>query len=224
MFVFVGRFVSINRKVLYQGLTYSALITYNLISVVRFTVKLSSGVYISKVAFRNILDYLRRGVVAQLIGALHRYRFPVGSSQMLQVTWGTLSLWQKWVPMYFLGHKVRPERRADGCSSPVCAGCQRRKPNIPSPFWVFMTSYMKAVPFAWLVTLETHSNSCYRSADKSLARPGRKQANVSVRMAWICFGALLCRTKKLDDSSRLDVVEIARIPDILPSLFPSWSG
>jgi len=28
----------------------------------------------------------------------------------------------------------------------------------------------------------------------------------------------------LDDSSRLDVVEIARVPNILPSLFPSWSG
>jgi len=36
----------------------------------------------------------------------------------------------------------------------------------------------------------------YRVADKSLARPGRKQANVSVRMAWISFGALLCRGKK----------------------------
>ena len=36
----------------------------------------------------------------------------------------------------------------------------------------------------------------YRSADKSLARPGRKQANVSVRMAWISFGALPCRKKK----------------------------
>jgi hypothetical protein len=28
----------------------------------------------------------------------------------------------------------------------------------------------------------------------------------------------------LDDSSRLDVVEIARVPDMLPSLFNSWSG
>ena len=64
----------------------------------------------------------------------------------------------------------------------------------------------------------------YRGADKSLARPGRKQANVSVRMAWIYFGALPCRgKKKFDDSSRLDVVEIARVPDMLPSLFPSFS-
>ena len=57
-------------------------------------------------------------------------------------------------------------------------------------------------------------------ADKSLARPGRKKAttydgacspNTSVRMASISFGALPCRKKKLDDSSRLDDVEIARV-------------
>jgi len=29
---------------------------------------------------------------------------------------------------------------------------------------------------------------------------------------------------RTDNSSRLDVVEIARVPDMLPSLFPSWSG
>jgi hypothetical protein len=32
---------------------------------------------------------------------------------------------------------------------------------------------------------------------------------------------LPCRKTKLDDSSRLDFVEIARVPDMLPSLFPS---
>jgi len=48
----------------------------------------------------------------------------------------------------------------------------------------------------------------YRGADKSLARPAMKQAIVSVRMTRIFFGALLCR-KNLDESSRLDVVEIA---------------
>ena len=36
----------------------------------------------------------------------------------------------------------------------------------------------------------------YRGADKPLARPGRKQANISVRMSWISFGALPCRKKK----------------------------
>jgi hypothetical protein len=34
----------------------------------------------------------------------------------------------------------------------------------------------------------------------------------------------LAQENKFDDSSRLDVVEIARVPDMLPSLFPSWSG
>jgi len=34
----------------------------------------------------------------------------------------------------------------------------------------------------------------------------------------------LAGEKKLDDSSRLDVVEIARVSDMLLSLFPSWSG
>ena len=37
----------------------------------------------------------------------------------------------------------------------------------------------------------------YSGADKSLARPGRQQANLSVRMAWISFGALPCRKRNL---------------------------
>ena len=32
------------------------------------------------------------------------------------------------------------------------------------------------------------------------------------------------KKKKLDDSSRLDVVEIARVPDMFPILFRTWSG
>jgi hypothetical protein len=35
---------------------------------------------------------------------------------------------------------------------------------------------------------------------------------------------LFAGKKTLDDSLRLDVVEIARAPDLLPNLFPSWSG
>jgi len=34
----------------------------------------------------------------------------------------------------------------------------------------------------------------------------------------------LAGKKKLDDSSRLEAVEIARVPDMLPNLFLSWSG
>jgi len=64
----------------------------------------------------------------------------------------------------------------------------------------------------------------HSGADKSLAWPGKKQVNVSVRMGWISFGALPCKKKKLDDSSRLDVIEITSVTDMLPSLFPTWSG
>jgi len=39
-----------------------------------------------------------------------------------------------------------------------------------------------------------------------------------------CLGGGKKKKKKLDDSSRLDVAEIARVPDMFPSLFPSWSG
>jgi hypothetical protein len=34
---------------------------------------------------------------------------------------------------------------------------------------------------------------------------------------------LALQEKTLDDSSRLNFVEIARAPDMLPSLFPAWS-
>ena len=34
----------------------------------------------------------------------------------------------------------------------------------------------------------------------------------------------LAEKKNLDNSSRLDVVEIVRDPDMLPSLFPFWSS
>jgi hypothetical protein len=35
---------------------------------------------------------------------------------------------------------------------------------------------------------------------------------------------LALQEKNLDEGSRLDFVEIARVPNILRSLFPSWSG
>ena len=44
---------------------------------------------------------------------------------------------------------------------------------------------------------------------------------------WLEFPSVPCLAggkKKPDDISRLDVVEIARVTDMLPSLFPSWSG
>ena len=42
---------------------------------------------------------------------------------------------------------------------------------------------------------------------------------------WCEFPSAPCLAgkKKIDDSSLLDVVEIARVPDMLPILFPSWT-
>jgi len=37
---------------------------------------------------------------------------------------------------------------------------------------------------------------------------------------WRAFPSALCLAGKKDDNSRLDVVEIARVPDMLSSLFP----
>jgi len=64
-----------------------------------------------------------------------------------------------------------------------------------------------------------------RGADKFLARPGRKEANVSVRMERISFGALPCQKNKkikIDDTSRLDVVESVENVNILPVPRKYW--
>jgi len=59
-------------------------------------------------------------------------------------------------------------------------------------------SYFPGSKDAWswrrpiISTYYCRGGSFYRGADKSLARPGRKQANVSVRMPWISSGALPC--------------------------------
>jgi len=66
--------------------------------------------------------------------------------------------------------------------------------------------------------------SFYRGADKSLARPGRKQVNVCQNGVNFLRRLALQEKQKLDDSSCLDFVGIAPVPDMLPSLFPSWSG
>ena len=56
----------------------------------------------------------------------------------------------------------------------------------------------------------THKNDqnfdvTHRGADKSFARPGRKQANVSLRMVWNSFGALPCRKINLT-ASRVSIL------------------
>jgi len=50
--------------------------------------------------------------------------------------------------------------------------------------------------FYWLPLL-LNTPLTYSGAEKFLARPGRKQSNISVRMAWISFGALPCGKRNL---------------------------
>jgi len=75
----------------------------------------------------------------------------------------------------------------------------RRNVLPPSSWWfnyVQMAAEVQQSPWRKEQNTTTKRWYKYRGADKSLARPGRKQANVSVRMAWISFGALPCRGKK----------------------------
>jgi len=71
----------------------------------------------------------------------------------------------------------------------------------------------------------TDLKTMYSGADKSLAPPERKQTNFSTKKKRREFPSAPCLAKiKLDDSSRLHVVEIARVTGTRPSLFPSWPG
>jgi hypothetical protein len=47
---------------------------------------------------------------------------------------------------------------------------------------------------------------------------------LSERREFLSDPCLAGGEEEFDDSSRLDVVEMARVPDMLPSSFPSWSG
>jgi len=107
--------------------------------------------------------------------------------------------------------------------------CQFRRFQNTDPKWEPLEKQAMLTTPTRRIQQRFYFTRLYRDADKSLARQGRKWANVSVRIEWISFGALPCREKKkkkkkLDYSPRLDFFEIARVPAILPSLFPSLSG
>ena len=65
--------------------------------------------------------------------------------------------------------------------------------------------------FAFLVIPAFVHSKWYRGADKSLALPWRKQANVFVRMTWISFGALTYRKKNLM-TARVSMLLKSRAP------------
>jgi len=61
---------------------------------------------------------------------------------------------------------------------------------------------------------QMEKSSCFNWATQffKVAYDGARSPNISVRMTWVSFRAFsLQEKKKLDDSSRLDIVEIARV-------------
>jgi len=50
------------------------------------------------------------------------------------------------------------------------------------------------------------STILYRGAEKTLTRPGSKQANISLKISWISFGALPCRKNKILITSRVSML------------------
>ena len=69
----------------------------------------------------------------------------------------------------------------------ICAVRQRQVK------YIYIYIYLSAPHIYIYIYTHTHT---YMATDKSLARRGRKQANRSVRMAWISFSALPCVEKK----------------------------
>jgi len=57
-------------------------------------------------------------------------------------------------------------------------------------------------------------------------QPDQEGNKLIILSEWREFPSAPCfaEKKKIDNSSRLDVVEIARVHEMIPSLFPSWSG
>ena len=85
---------------------------------------------------------------------------------------------------------MREERKVCNC---------RKIPPITAPILAKRHVALQVIILTQLFVIFRFLNGegvLYRGADKSLARPGRKQANVSVRMASISFGVLPCRGKK----------------------------
>jgi len=72
-------------------------------------------------------------------------------------------------------------------------------PRSLRPASTYLERQSKGTHESYNTTAHFYSSSdmLLQGADKSLARPGRNQGNVSVRMAWISFGALLYKKKNL---------------------------
>jgi len=134
-------------------------------------------------------------------------------------------------------HKLQIVRGESG--SPTISAA-RRTVSVPSYTVIFLQHFLRVAFESLVLCLQFGSYFCapfgghlpllgsfvvfsapaestgiltYRGADKSLARPGRKQ-DVSVRMAWISFGALPCRE---------NILMAARVSILLKSRAVKWA-
>ena len=86
--------------------------------------------------------------------------------------------------------------------------------RISSWIWSIISGVVTAMGRPGRSTLQVEKSPLLKCTTQFLtvASYGACFPNVSVRMAWMSLGALRCREKKLlDNNSRLDVVEIARV-------------
>ena len=88
-------------------------------------------------------------------------------------------------------------------------------------YYVFCRMICTYILILYIYNIHVQYAITYRGADKSLARPGRKRAHCFCQKSVNFLRRLILQeNKNLDGTSRLDVVEIARVPDMLPSSFP----
>jgi len=103
-------------------------------------------------------------------------------------------------------------RKIPSCSAIDLAEI-RRSSEISSWIWSIISGVVTVLgrPGRGASQVEKSPRLNWATQYLTVAYDGACSPNVSVRMAWIYFDALPCRKKKLDDSSRLDVVEIASV-------------
>jgi len=89
----------------------------------------------------------------------------------------------------------------------------RRSSNISSWIWSIFSGVVTVLgrPGWGATQVEKSPRLIWATQFLKVVYDGACSPNDSIRMAWISFCILPCRKKTLDDSSRLDVVEIARV-------------
>ena len=103
-------------------------------------------------------------------------------------------------------------REMPSCSAIYLAGI-RRSSKISSWIWSIISGVVTVLgrPGRGASQVKKSPHLNWVTQFLTVAYDGACSPNVSIRIAWISFRALPCRKNKLDDSSRLDVFEIARV-------------